>query len=283
MAKGIYIGNNNAKKVSKLYFGNGTSHKVKKGYIGVGNVAKMFYSSGYVWKKYNTNTTNIYYWNRFNVVTTTTYTWDKYKYDFIGYEYSYYRGDELYLSINQTTRLYRSIRVNEDGDIEFVGSYTYYRDFNDRGDYSSANGWYLQHGLDICEIYDAMSYQRVDVYRIEVQRGEAIYEKGSYLGTVTSTSSSAYPNNGQQGSYWYQNRRSSTDYSKGTANGSVNSTNRSAYPDNGRSGNYWYVYDRQETSYSQGSYIQDVENDNPNAYPDNGRHSDGYWYVKQNE
>lgn len=281
MAKSIYVGSGTAQKVKKIYFGDGNARKVKRGYIGgPDNLAHLFFTGATKWKKYNTTETITHYWNRFNLVSTTTYTWDKYEYKFIGYEYSYYRGDTLYLSISQTTRLYRSIRVNEDGDIEFVGSYTYYRDFSDRGDYSSANGWYLQHGRDVCEIYDAISNQRVDVYRIEVERGESKYEKGSYLGTVTSTNSSQYPNNGQSGSYWYQNRRSSTDYSKGTANGSVSSTSRSQYPDNNYSGSYWYVYDRQESSYSQGTYIQDVENDDPKAYPDNGRHTDGYWYVK---
>ena len=54
MSKGIYIGNENAKKVKRIYLGDSNSRKVKKGYVGVNNQAKLFYSSGYTWNKYNT-------------------------------------------------------------------------------------------------------------------------------------------------------------------------------------------------------------------------------------
>ena len=51
MAKAVYIGNNNSKKVKKIYLGNGTSHKVKKGYVGVYGIAKLFFSGATIWKK----------------------------------------------------------------------------------------------------------------------------------------------------------------------------------------------------------------------------------------
>ena len=120
-------------------------------------------------------------------------------------------------------------------------------------------------------------------YWYEYDSSRIEYSKGSlYISAgASSPDISRFPNDGQQGNYWYTYSHEGVDYNKGSANGSVNSTNRSQYPDNGRSGNYWYVYDRQTTSYSQGSYIGVVQSENPSAYPNNGRHTDGYWYVKQ--
>ena len=112
---------------------------------------------------------------------------------------------------------------------------------------------------------------------------ETIYSKGSTsYGQVNSSSSSAYPNGGQQGGYWYSNRTSTvTSYSKGSTKYSdVSSTNRSAYPDNSYSGSYWYVYSTSSTSYSQGSTLYGtVKSKDESTYPTNGRHSDGYWYI----
>ena len=112
------------------------------------------------------------------------------------------------------------------------------------------------------------------------------YSKGSTsYGTVSSSSSSAYPTNGRHtDGFWYDGRTSSTSYSKGTTSyGTVSSTSRSAYPDNNYSGSYWYVYSRSSTSsayYSKGAYIEDVVAKEEDEYPTNGRHTDGYWYVK---
>lgn len=74
--------------------------------------------------------------------------------------------------------------------------------------------------------------------------------------------------------------RSSADdkKSKGSYVGSVSSSSSSVYPNNGVSGSYWYV--SQGSSSSKGTYIGTVESDNPNAYPTNGVQG-GYWYVKQ--
>ena len=120
-----------------------------------------------------------------------------------------------------------------------------------------------------------------DGYWYEYVGEETEQAQGSTNGTVTSTSSSTYPNDGISGSYWYVYTGTTTEYSRGSANGSVSSTNRSAYPDNNYSGNYWYVYDRSSTSYSQGSANGSVTSTNRTQYPDNGR-SGSYWYVYSN-
>lgn len=423
MAKAVYIGNNNSKKVKKMYLGNGTSHKVKKGYIGVDGVAKLFYSGATVWNKYNTNVLNTYYWNRYNRVTTYQYYWDRYNVD----ETTYYKwkrynistqtiykwnkysvsypssivipsrpnelftaddtmtGFEIINNSGESIQLYDNIPYfydpssivigfdsngnlicdSDTGQPQLVTSsgYQYYAEYkfgwivfpydtyhynsysryehvftiNNKPGSNIALLWYTSGvmGYTVPVEYTKTLVGTVtssnsnaypnsgtasDGYYYEFQSSTQEQVQGSYIDDVENTNSSAYPQSGVSGSYWYEYDSSRIEYSRGSANGSVNSTNRSAYPDDGKSGNYWYVYDRQtaeysqgsyinqvsstdrgaypdnnysgnywyvydhmNTTYSQGSYIGIVENDDPNAYPDNGRHTDGYWYVKQNE
>ena len=129
---------------------------------------------------------------------------------------------------------------------------------------------------------DDESAELIGTYPTMIRVGN-YQEQGSLVGNVYSTSSSAYPNNGISGSYWYVRYTAGdrTTYSKGSANGSVTSTDQSAYPQDGRSGSYWYTANGYDSSYSQGTFIDEVSSTDPSAYPDNGRHTDGYWYVKQ--
>ncbi len=69
------------------------------------------------------------------------------------------------------------------------------------------------------------------------------YSQGSTsYGTVTSTSSNAYPSNGISGSYWYVSAGSTSQTlnEPGTLNGTI-VADYGTYPENGKSGNYWYV------------------------------------------
>ena len=68
--------------------------------------------------------------------------------------------------------------------------------------------------------------------------------------------------------------------SKGSLIGSVSSDTSSTYPENGISGGFYYEKDRTDTSYSKGSFIETVESTDPTAYPTDG-HLNGYWYIKQ--
>lgn len=333
MAKAVYIGNNNSKKVKKMYLGNGTSHKVKKGYIGVDGVAKLFFSGATVWDKYNTITTNTYYWNRYNRVTTYRYYWDRYNVN----EVTRYKWNMLEL-ITETgvkkdignieierTRdsvcyLINSINSIDDNSFILNGEEKSFNNLNNGDVFAfEANDPRIAYRVTDSPSRvpgSSLNYViKADQYSMQI-----INYSGNFIATVESTSRSDYPTNAPQDGYWYQYTGSTTEYYKGTHIDQVNSTNRSHYPDDGKSDNYWYVYDRQTTSYSQGSYINQVssmnrnqypdnnysgsywyvyhhmnttysqgsyigivENDDPNAYPDNGRHTDGYWYVKQNE
>ncbi len=69
------------------------------------------------------------------------------------------------------------------------------------------------------------------------------YSQGSTsYGTVTSTSSNAYPSNGISGSYWYVSAGSTSQTlnEPGTLNGTI-VADYGTYPENGKSGSYWYV------------------------------------------
>lgn len=289
MSKGVYIGNTNSKKVKKMYLGNGTSRKVKKGYVGVDGAAKLFYSSGYVWKKYNAVSNNIYYWNRYEILTTTTYTWSR-------YSVTYTKTTETVYSGTISSRVFYSNYLDFDPD---TGIYTLslYEDVPAAGWRSYYYGTYIGDSKTTNVVYTPINGGAS--IRVEHPNGTSqcsfrsssggIYKYSSTPGPdtfqtyVQSTDANAYPNGGVKSGFWYGSRTQESERSQGEWIGTVTSALSSRYPQNGISGSYWYVYDRFVTTYSRGSYIQDVENDNPNAYPDNGRHSDGYWYVLQPE
>ena len=106
---------------------------------------------------------------------------------------------------------------------------------------------------------------------------------GSLIGNVYSTSSSAYPTDGINGSYWYKRYSAgdTTEYSKGSANGSVTSEESDTYPTDGRhSDGYWYTANGYDSTYSQGTKVGTVNDKVETTYPNNARHTDGFWYVK---
>ena len=267
MSKGIYIGNSNAKKVKKMYLGNGTSRKVKKGYIGVGNTARLFYSSGYVWKKYNTTEKNIYYWDRYQALSSWDYS--QYNRPNLGWR----RFPNTVKCYAQTTREHcrvynydASPDIQDNGIIRSLALGDLLRGTTESTADNFHSGTCLISNYRYDEDEDTLYLQVVPT------PDSRNVEEIQYMDYCTFVSGSRW-----EGYNFYKSN------TRGNYIDEVSSTSSGSYPLNGVSGNYWYVYDRQDISYSQGSYIQDVENDNPNAYPDNGRHSDGYWYIKQNE
>lgn len=308
MAKGVYIGNSNAKKVKKMYLGNGTSHKVKKGYIGVNDVAKLFWSSEYVWKKYNSIATTTYIWNQYNI--NTKYTYNEYEVNdeldnYDGYTPSNMGGkDDMYICnrSGRTITLHSCPRAPDINDVTYSGTTItslntsvlatvtpdeeYHanmnRDYWFLGTVTSVDKYASYANFNISpsstiatsiEWSGSSATTSINEYKIVTNR-ELIRQVSTY-------SSTQYPNGGMQNGYYYELK--DTEKQQGAFRGAVTSERSTTYPQNGVLGNYWYVYDRQTTSYSQGSYIGTVESDNPSAYPTNGRHTDGYWYVKQSD
>lgn len=307
----------------------------------------------YRWKQYNVKTTYTYYWNRYNVVSTTTYKWNKYnavsttvyvwnKWNVqtysVGVSYSTNRSlpfmaDQKVYSGYKVTSDYTVVGTGYVGTIESlkssaVGKYCITDVYPAKGEFmQSLERYYgLGHFSWLPERYgyactrwssnpdasgeyentttfsskdkgttligtvtstSSSTYPNGDIsgsYYYDGRTTSTEYNKGTTsYGQVTSNSSSTYPSNGKSGSYWYVSAGSDTSYSKGSTKYSdVSSTNSSAYPDNGKSGSYWYVYSRSTTSYSQGSYIGDKLSTNRNEYPDNGK-SGSYWYVFDGE
>lgn len=343
MAKGAYIGEANlTRKIKKMYLGaESTAHKVKKGYIGVNGVANLFFSGATVWKKYNAVENHTYHWNRFNKVETITYKWNRYninsvttytwrKYNIVTtgdeYEVEIRNNDTLNIKVqddgycsaggvyrtcratgtgdNGPLRLSGAVTVNENNFDRLVGYYAgrsgraYYFGRspsvrNNRAEYEASTCVGVRGHQTTEHVYvgtvsstNASAYPNGGTqggYYYDTRTSKTDQSQGSLIDQVTSTTSTAYPQNGISGNYWYVAAGSDTTYSKGAAAGEVTSTNRGAYPDNNYSGNYWYVFAQDKITYTQGSYVADVEADDPNTYPDNGYHSDGYWYVKQPE
>ena len=301
MAKAVYIGNNNSKKVKKMYLGNGTSHKVKKGYIGVDGIAKLFFSGATVWKKYNTITTTTYYWNRYNVGTITRRTWERYSIDTqyawdrkqkLGY--GYYLADSVDgLTLRYPDRLYYGINLKyyKDSDDNSSNSAVFEEkivDDNWTNDLSSlsqkltGNFYCSPRVYKISEItgIHAGSAPRIDMngYRCFVDKDTIVYDDTDII-SVISSDPDAYPNGGELNGYYYDNRRE--EKIKGTLIDTVTSTVNNQYPTDGISGDYWYVLDesKTETENVQGTIqYSDSSSTNRNRYPNNGQ-SGNYWYV----
>ena len=277
----------------------------------------LFRSYTYYWNRYNVVSTTTYKWDKYNRVSTTTYTWNKYSIANVGKvirEAGYgVRGQDgsggtnlgyswkVYIFSNTEVPTVKKLY----GEPIMVHSmdYTVYN-----------NTYFSSYPVNLpstARVYDTTTYNvsnsegearnyyekvsilgeyytngQVYYYFSYNVRGYAKYEDGAgeLQGTVSSTSSTAYPNGGASGSYWYDGRTSSTEYSKGsTYYGQVSSTNSSAYPSNGQSGAYWYVSAGSDTSYSKGSTLySSVSSTSSSAYPNPG-HQDGYWYENRQE
>lgn len=246
MAHETYIGVNNiAQNVNKIWIGdNGVAKKVKRGYIGDANgIARLFFIGGYVWNKYNCNVQ--YKWSKYTVQNSKTllksWTWNLDTYGEID-DFGYSRA---ILTVSASSY---SI---QNGKVVITGGYNV---VSLRGDQEFSNTQVLILGRDVLE--SSIFYQAVT---------------SSVTLSWSNSDDFNYVVNGILGKY--QARTTSGSFIE-----YVYSSNSSAYPNGGQSGNYWYS--GRTVEYSQGSYIDQVESNNPSAYPDNGRGSDGYWYVK---
>lgn len=190
MAKKLYFGvGYKAKTGTKAYYGvGGISHKVLKKYIGdSSNKSRLFFDV--------TSTPTP------PTPTTKTYYWDKYDYDIV----TTYYGDSGW-------------GASEDYDVESVSGYTSCSFSASSGFVGSGNGTLTQTGGS--DVYDVSSTEAYRYYydssrnMICRQRrtcySQSNTEIGSYLGQVSSTNTSAYPDNGTQGGYWYIYDRAET-------------------------------------------------------------------------
>ena len=271
MAKGVYIGEANlTHKIKKMYLGaESTAHKVKKGYIGVDGVAKLFFSGATVWKKYNAIATVIYSWNQYEISYKAVRTAERNGHHTVYKTYSLSPGrSQYYIVAGSGYNIHDGKFYTSGGtvytDQGYMGGSTVASTDNFERNYKYAYGSATggNSGTNVLYEIDDDSHWGWGLM------GHASPDEETEYWVEWSIS-------GTTGYY-------TLSKSTGTLLGSVTSTSSNAYPSNGISGNYWYKSTGNTTEYSQGSYISDVEAD-PGTYPENGRHTDGYWYVKQPE
>ncbi len=263
--------------ISKFYLGiDNLARKVVKGYIGDANgVAQKIWPAFLQWLKYNVNNITTYKWKEYTVGSSTVYTWDRYNTtSTTTYSYSD-TGSTGTVSATKAGTVYKPAKFTESSGWTFAAV---------TGSTLTSGSWFATSNSATAKIYYFNSWASESSARYTAVRTttkNTTYSKGSTkYAAVTSTSSSAYPANGQSGSYWYVKRSgSSTEETAGTLVGEVTSTTSDAYPSNGKSGSNWYVSDGSTTSQEIGSQVGKVESDDPLAYPTNGIHTDGYWYV----
>lgn len=317
MAKGLYIGNSNAKKVNKIYLGNGTSHKVKKGYIGdASGKARLFYSSSRIWKRYNAVSTTVHTWAQYSIAYKLTSDYFEFA-DRVNNDYSAFSSNKLYLDVSlgepgYTPKIYYKMCRDNDGTICTFDKTT--------GTFNIDDAHVLRSGIAYCSNEDLANHMAIsveyDIGRMVASNtsdeaniviwGPAenlLQFKEQMLNLTAGDAHVRYqaqyeqqPNPWISGTlssymiyiYWDNGRGTGLcrsyygEKGKDTILQYVSSINSDQYPNDGESGDYWYVYQGEEIQYSQGSYITEVEADE-GTYPSNGRHTDGYWYVLQPE
>ena len=198
------------------------SSQRKSLYKGSSPKKKMYKGNTLVWSSLES-------WQKYN--SQLQYTWRQYS---VAYAYSEVSGGSGYGQVADNTMVYMEYSIN-----------------NSNGTYN-----YLRQGYP----------------------GERMYSDPFYIKISNTTIRKCTQTGAGSGhfSYSYTDYNISSTASRGTYRGTVTSTSSSAYPTNGQSGSYWY--DTRTSAYIQGSYVGVVEAE-PNTYPSNGRHSDGYWYV----
>ena len=250
----------------------------------VGNPSTLF-----LWRVYNSNSTTNYLWDQFNIATQNVYSWNRYSLDSYT-EYGVRYGGGGSMTIESDTSMWntteqRDPSKNMSGSKFILGGTWHYPyqfrsgdwvGFSSRTEiaYKYVSATYIGDTLNMLFTYSQT------IYTVP----QTVYEQGSTsYGPVTSTNSSAYPNNGYSGSYWYVYSGVTTNNIQGSTNyGTVSSTNSGAYPSNGISGSYWYVSAGSEIVHSQGEdLVKTVTSPNGDTYPDDGYYTeDGLWYVK---
>ena len=192
-------------------------------------------------------------WDVYNLKTQTTYSWNKYNSDSTSsYQLVYGSGGSF---TAETDEEYCTFRYDEDTPEDALNERTakFYHSCTGGGFYIyqvSSGVWFMRkptYNYAYKKTSNSTSGSKYLVVYSQTARiaQSTTYSKGSTsYGTVTSTSSSAYPSNGRSSSdgYWYVSAGSTTETlnEKGTLYNTV-VADYGTYPENGKSGNYWYV------------------------------------------
>ena len=199
-------------------------------------IAKVTY------KKYSIN----YLWNKYNVNSNTTYTEQVTD---ANYEYTYgdsYRRTTYAIKVNDYTIVNGRYHINGDDcsgiliEDELSGiTLSLNRDNTEYSD-----GSYRASNLIKNATTTYMGYSNAsDEYRTLIKGtkyeivSNTTHNKGTYIGTVTASSRSAYPTNGtSDNTYWYVYQGTIKGEEIGTIEGLPGE-----YPEDGVQDGYWYV------------------------------------------
>ena len=236
MSKGVYIGNENAKKVKRIYLGDSNSRKVKKGYVGVNNQAKLFYSSGYTWNKYNVNITERSRVHHnggldsnacYKTDTVYIWEWDSFEELCASVKITRRQNGGIFTQYSNILlpRYTRSMRASEDSQIGYVkrGTYMYftitdslpenvYAGYVYTGDPDGTNSGGTSYELLYFSEYDETGrgewYIDVTGHAVAYTRFLDV-SKNELIGTVDSDNRNEYPDDDYQydrkteTGYWY--------------------------------------------------------------------------------
>lgn len=177
-----------------------------------------------------------YIYNRYNINEETTYTWRRYEYTY-EYEISIDTSRSITYDIVAGDTVYRSASCDSRGNVNLYSGFT-------PDDCRECVGYYVYDGSTVLLLQSRNSTvwysNRARYFCAEVEAEEV--ESTSYIGTVSSTNGSEYPNGGTQGGYYYDSRTSSTEQSRGDYVDQIIVDESGSYPSDGISGQYWYVY-----------------------------------------
>ena len=196
-------------------------------------------------------------WNVYNLKTQTIYSWNKYSSDSTSsYQLVYGSGGSF---TAETDEEYCTFRFDEDTPEDSLEMSTRAGKFY----YSCTGG-----GFYIYQVGSGVWFMRKPTYNYAYKKTSNSTSGSKYLVTYSQTARIAQ----------------STTYSKGsTSYGTVTSTTSSAYPSNGRSSSdgYWYVSagSTTETLNEKDTYYSTIVADY-GTYPENGK-SGNYWYVRK--
>lgn len=190
MARRIYLGSSNsARRISNMYIGvSGRSRQIIKGYIGINGAARQFYPA-YAWKKYEIETTSKY---ESYVSQDTVRCYDR--------------------TVTGSTQVVEAVYPNCYTSYKFdenTGRYTYSGSRKPNyamGQFVNVTGGCYYSGYRITSTLTSRGAYETDCVmmgRRMLSRQVTTQTQGSYIETVFSDSSTAYPDNGVSGNYWY--------------------------------------------------------------------------------
>ena len=147
----------------------------------------------YVWNKYSISTKQIYE-QAYNTVSKVT----------LSYRGKYFCGNSI--TFNKTNGTFTINSPGQSGEFTTNASLPYdYVNVDGSSSSGLSKVYYAVSGTfktssSASNFYMTVSYGEMRIYYAKSTTQQT---QGSYLGQVTSTSSSTYPSNGISGSYWY--------------------------------------------------------------------------------